>query len=78
MLTDMQRPLNELVGMLSTMNAQLLQERQRTNNLELRIENIQRARMQGLTAQATPASVSTPSSGQTPHIGRITEGPLTF
>lgn len=43
MLTDMQKTLNELVSMVSTINTQLMQERQRTNNLELRVESIQQA-----------------------------------
>lgn len=78
MLTDMQRTLNELVTMVSTMNTQLQHERQRANNLELRVESMQKARMQGLRAQTLPVSATTPSSGQTSHTGGITDGPLTF
>lgn len=78
MLTDIQRTLQELVKTVSTMNGQLQQERQRTSNLELRVESIQQVRMQGLTAQIVPSRSSVPSSGQTPHVGDITEGPLTF
>lgn len=40
-LTDMHKKITDLVSMVSTLNAQLFQERQRTSNLELRVENLQ-------------------------------------
>lgn len=53
---------------MSIINAQLTLDKQKMDNLSLRVENLQQARMRGLTQQEAPKQVSAPSSGFTPHV----------
>lgn len=76
-ILDIQKTVKDIQQKLNTIDAQLIQDRQRSDNLSLRVESLQQARMQGLTIQEVPTQVSAPSSGHTPHTtkkgGRVIE-----
>lgn len=67
-LIDIQKTVTDTYSKLTTIDAQLIQDRQRMDNLSLRVESLQQARMQGLIIQEKPSQVSVPSSGQTLHV----------
>lgn len=75
-LIDIQKTQKEMLGKINTMYEQAQQDRQRMHNLELRVENLQKARMLGLTTQPLPQASTTPSSGTTPHTAGVPKGPF--
>lgn len=75
-MTDVQKTVNEIKTTVNVMHEQQQQDKQRMTNLEMRIENIQQARMLSLTTQAAPSTSTTPASGRTPHRADTPEGPV--
>ncbi|CAG5030685.1 unnamed protein product [Parnassius apollo] len=66
----------KIITQLQTINEMMMKDRQIVNNLNLRVESLQKARMLGLTTQPAPSASTTPASRPTPHIAEPGKGPI--
>ncbi|CAG5059819.1 unnamed protein product [Parnassius apollo] len=76
MMTRLEEKQDKIISLLSSVIERMDKDRQTMNNLSLRVETLQKARMLGLTAQPTPTSGAAASSGPTPHITDDKKGPV--